>query len=113
MGTTLANRAVHLYQAGQLTVLGFGGQATLDHLDLALLRDELLQLIEKHECKSLAFDLTGVAIVPSGMLGLLASFPKIDVDVHLFNASEDMRDVLEVTKLDQLLGMHEVEIPGR
>jgi anti-sigma B factor antagonist len=32
------------------------------------------------------------------------------VEVHLYNPSQDVREVLEITKLDSLLEMHEVEI---
>lgn len=101
---------LEVYEAGELTVVGFGGREVLDRLSLTDCRDELLGLIRDHECKSLAFDLTGVRLIPSGMLGMLCSIVRQGVDVHLYNASDDVREVLEITKLDSLFEMHEVEV---
>jgi anti-sigma B factor antagonist len=102
--------ALEVYQPGELTVIGFGGREILDDLNLAECRDDLLELIREHDCRVLAFDLTGVRLVPSGLLGLLASIRRLDVEVHLYNVSDDIREVLEITKLDQLLELHEVEL---
>jgi anti-anti-sigma factor len=102
--------ALEVYHPGELTVIGFGGREILDDLNLAECRDDLVALIREHACKTLAFDLTGVRLVPSGFLGLLASIRRANVDVHLYNVSADIREVLEITKLDQVLEIHEVEI---
>ena len=100
-----------VYKTGELTVVGFGGQDALANVNLAKCRDDLIQLIEEHDCKTLAFDLTGVKLVPSGTLGLIAAMRKMNVDVHIYNPSDDVRDVLEITKLDTIISIHEVEIP--
>ena len=102
--------ALEVYQAGELTVIGFGGREILDDLNVAECRDELVDLIRQNQCKVLAFDLTRVRLVPSGLLGLLASIRKQGVEVHLYNPSSDIRDVLEITKLDQVLQLHALEI---
>lgn len=102
--------ALEVYKAGELTVIGFGGREILDDLNLSECRDELVGLIREHNCGVLAFDLTRVRLVPSGLLGLLASIRKQGVEVHLYNASADIRDVLEITKLDQVLEIHAVEV---
>lgn len=101
---------LEVYEAGELTVIGFGGREVLDHLNMAECRDEVVQLIRDHGCSTLAFDLTGVRLIPSGLLGLLASINRQGVEVHLYNASEDIREVLEITKLNKLLHLHEVEV---
>src|SRR5258708_4442509 len=101
---------LEVYQAGSLTVIGFGGREVLDDMNVAECRDELVQLIREHSCAVLAFDLTRVRLVPSGLLGLLASIRKQGIEVHLYNPSADIREVLEITKLDQLLEIHFVEI---
>jgi anti-anti-sigma regulatory factor len=102
--------ALEVYHPGELTVIGFGGREILDDLNLADCRDDLADLIRDNDCKVLAFDLTGVRIVPSGFLGLLASIRRLNVDVHLYNVCDDIREVLEITKLDQVLHLHEVEL---
>ena len=101
-----------VYTAGELTVVGFGGQDALSRINLAECRDDLVNLIQEHHCKTLAFDLTGVRLIPSGTLGLIAAMRKLDVAVHIYNPSADVRDVLEITKLDTVIQVHEVEIPG-
>lgn len=102
--------ALEVYQAGELTVVGFGGQDVLDHVNVAECRDELVKLIRENDCKTLAFDLTGVKLIPSGLLGLLASLRQLDVDVHLYNPSEDVEEVLEITKLDAVMHVHHIEV---
>ena len=66
-------------------------------------------LFREHHCEVLAFDLTGVKLVPSGMLGMLASLGRLGVEVLLFNPSDEIREVLEVTRLDTVLQIQKVE----
>ena len=103
--------SLDVYQAGELTVLGFGGREVIDDMNVAEYRDELLEIIRANNCQVLAFDLTRVRLIPSGLLGLLASIRKKGIEVHLYNPSADIREVLEITKLDQVLQMHDLEIP--
>ena len=101
---------LEIYEAGELTVIGFGGREVLDRMSVADCRDELLDLIRENHCTTLALDLTGVRLIPSGMLGMLCSIRRRGIEVHLYNPSQDVREVLEITKLDSLLGMHEVAV---
>ncbi|HUG92330.1 MAG TPA: STAS domain-containing protein [Planctomycetaceae bacterium] len=102
-----------VYQAGELTVLGFGGRDVLDDYNVAQCRDEISQLVRQHQCKTLALDLTGVTLIPSGLLGLLASLKRLGIDVHVFNPSDDVREVLEITKLKAFMEIHDVDIARR
>ena len=102
--------SLEVYQAGELTVIGFGGREVLDDMNVTDCRDELVDLIREHKCKVLAFDLTRVSLIPSGLLGLLASIRKQGVEVHLYNPSNDIREVLEITKLDQVLQLHQLDV---
>jgi anti-sigma B factor antagonist len=101
---------LEVYDAGELTVVGFGGREVLDRLSLADCRTELMDLIQEYKCHTLAFDLTGVKLIPSGLLGMLCSIRRQGIEVHLYNPSQDVREVLEITKLDGLLEMHEVAV---
>lgn len=105
-----SQNVLKVYEAGRLTVLGFGGQDILDEVNVAEFRDEVTALVKEHGCEVLAFDLTGVRLIPSGLLGLLASLRNVGVEVHLYNPSDDVRDVLEVTKLDRVMSVHEVDL---
>lgn len=99
---------LRVYETGPLTVVGFGGDEILEQVDLAECRDEIMALLTQHDSKILAFDLTGVRYIPSGMLGLLASLRRIGIDVHLYNPSADVREVLQITRLCELFQVHEL-----
>jgi anti-anti-sigma factor len=103
-------RIFKIYSPGELTVLGFEDPTQLDHVDATTCRDVLTKLVRANKCKTLAFDLTRVKLIPSGLLGLLASLRKWGVDVHLYNASDDICTVLEITKLNQIMQVHKVAV---
>lgn len=103
-------QVLEIYSTGPMTVLGFGGREILDQVDIGACRSEIIELVKQHNTQKLAFDLTGVKLVPSGLLGLLASLRQLNVEVHLCNPSDDVREVLEVTKLDQILQVYDVEL---
>ena len=100
-----------VYEVGTRTVVGFGGDEVLDQVSVAEYRDELLSLIGEHEAKTVAFDLEGVRLIPSGLLGLLASLRDQDVTVELYNPSDDVRDVLNITQLHGVLTVCEGPVP--
>ncbi|MEQ8851133.1 STAS domain-containing protein [Gimesia sp.] len=102
---------LQVYHSGPLCVAGFGGKDILDTFSVKDIRDELLELVKENQCETLALDLTGVTLIPSGMLGLLASMRDLNIDIHLYNPSEDIREVLEITRLNQFMHLHDVEIP--
>jgi len=106
----IGNECLEVYEAGPLTVLGFGGRDLLGHMNVADCREKIEGLLDEHACHTLAFDLTGVTLLPSGLLGMLASLKQRNVDMHLYNASADIQEVLQVTKLDGLFHLHEVEV---
>jgi anti-sigma B factor antagonist len=99
-----------VYKAGPLTVVGFGGQDVLDQVNIAACREEILELVGTHKTEILAFDLTGVKFVPSGLLGLLASLRHQNIKIQIYNPSDDVQEVLEVTHLNQVLEVCHVEI---
>ena len=98
-----------VYKTGPLTVVGFGGQEVLDQVNIAACRHEIMELVQKHKTETLAFDMTGVKLVPSGLLGLLASLRNHGVKIQIYNPSEDVLEVLQVTHLDQVLEVLEVK----
>ncbi len=98
-----ADELLKVYTVGQRTVLGFGGQEIVSQLNVSVYRDHLISLIQEHEVQTVAFDLTGIVVIPSGLLGLLASLREHNVTVELYNPSDDVSEVLSVTRLDELL----------
>lgn len=102
---------LEVYQSGQTTVVGFGGRDILSDVNVALCREELLALMNEENCQVVAFDLTGVRLIPSGLLGLLASLRNQNAEVHLYNPSDDVREVLAITGLDRIMPVHQVDVP--
>ncbi len=72
--------SLNVYQAGKLTVVSFVSAELLDQIVVSECREEIAELIREHHCEVLAFDLTGVKLVPSGMLGMLASLGRLGVE---------------------------------
>jgi anti-sigma B factor antagonist len=101
---------LQVYQTGELTVVGFAGKDVPDEVCIAGYRDQMHKLIEDHQVKILAVDLSGVKLVPSGMLGLLTSMRKKVGRVELYNPSDDVREVLKITNLEKLFDIKEVQL---
>lgn len=104
-----------VYTAGVVTVLGFGGSDVPSEFNAAHYRAAITDLLKSNNSNTVAFDLTGVRLVPSGMLGLLVSLTRLDgypLKVQIFNPSDDVREVLQITKLNRMIEVHEVDVPG-
>lgn len=103
------SRRLQVYEAGKVTVVGFGGEEILDNVNIAECRDDLLTLVRDYNAEVIAFDLTGVRLIPSGLLGLMASFRKMNLTIQAFNPSPEIREVFAMTKFDQLIEIRELD----
>ena len=100
---------LQVYEAGPTTVLGFGGQIIVDDISVAESRDEILEVVQSHHAEVVAFDLTGVRLIPSGLLGLMASLRRLDLTIQVYNPSPEVREVLSITSFNQLVEVCEVD----
>jgi anti-sigma B factor antagonist len=91
-----------VYDAGESTLIGFKDVEVVDDHHLESFREGLESLIRENQCKTLVLDLTGVKIIASGMLGFLFSLNRQGVAIRIYNPSEGIREVLEITKLGQV-----------
>lgn len=101
---------LHVYEAGELLVLGFAGRDVPSNFNVAHYRDAILELVELHDTKCIAFDLTGVRLVPSGILGLWASLHQQGIGLEVYNPSDDISEVLEITKLNQFINVKQLDV---
>ncbi len=62
-------------------------------------RRQLDDFLETHPAEVLVFDLDGVVIIPSTMLGLLLAYRQRGIRIRIVNPSEHVIAVLNVTKL--------------
>lgn len=102
---------LELYQDGDTTVIGFGGREVLNQVNVAACREQIADLVKQHQAKVLKFDLSGVRFIPSGMLGLLASLKDTVGKIQIHNPSDDVREVLEITKLNQIFEVQNEATP--
>lgn len=98
---------LEIIQNGEVTTIGFGGRELLGQINLAACRKQIIELVKRNQTKTLAFEMTGVRLIPSGMLGLLASLKDTVEVIQILNPSKDVRDVLETTKLNQIFEVSE------
>ena len=98
-GTTSPVGNLTVYEAGKFTVVGFGGVDVPDDVSIDSCREQLFRLVEEQGCEAITFDLTGVRMIPSGIVGLLVSLKAHGLQVVLFNASNEVQAVLERMKL--------------
>lgn len=101
-GAALPN-ALDISRDGDCTVIRFNGNTVPDELCIAAYREQIFKQLDVPGCKLLRFDLTGVKILPSGMLGVLSSVKTRGFDVEVTNASQYIRDTLRMTRLDTLI----------
>jgi len=94
-------KILKVYQRGELTIVGFGGCDVPDNICIADYRDYLNQMVNEYRCKILKIDLSGVKLIPAGMLGLLTSLRKKVERIVLCNPSTDIREALHVTYLEK------------
>ncbi|MGD9856550.1 MAG: STAS domain-containing protein [Planctomycetaceae bacterium] len=106
---TIRAERLQVYKAGPTTVVGFGGQVIVDDISVADSRDEILDVVRTNNAKVVAFDLTGVRLIPSGLLGLMASLRHMALTIRVYNPSPEVREVLSVTMFDRLVEVREVD----
>ena len=96
--------------AGPTTIVSFGTKDLLEDINVAECRDELLDLVQKSRTEIICFELSRVRLIPSGMLGLLASLRQMDLEVRVLNPSPDVREVLSITNFDRLIAIEDVPL---
>lgn len=109
---TLQGPGFHVYKRGKLTVIGFDGRVLNNTSQAGKCRDHLLELVDHHDCQVLAVDLMDVDIVSSWILGILAAIKSRGVDVQLYHPSPEIRGVLSVTHLDEMLPVRHAQSAG-
>ena len=84
---------------GRRAVVGFNSRSVPDELCVAAYRNQLFKYVQDYGCQVLAFELKGIKILPSGMLGLLVTLKKRGLVIELLNPVADIVEVLRITRL--------------
>lgn len=102
----IRHEILRVYETDPAVVIGFG-TAALAPSQIEECREEIAELLRLHNGKALAIDLSDVQYIPSVILGMLASLTRLGTEVHLYNVSPEVREVLKVTRIGSLFRVHE------
>ena len=94
-----------LYRHGEVTVIGWGGKGEVTAHPEDFLT-EAADLAGGANAAVLAVDLGGVKTFPPGLLGGLRSVLGRGIRVLLFDPTDDVREILKISGLDDLLPVH-------
>lgn len=102
---------LQLVQNGETTIVSFLDCKDLEQINIAACREQITEIVKQNQTKTLAFEMSKVRLIPSGMLGLLASLRDMVSKIRILNPSEDVREVLEITKLNQIFEVRDEVVP--
>ena len=91
-----------LVYSGRRVQVGFNYKEMPDETRVAKYRAQLLDFVQRTNCKSLTFDLKGLKILPSRMLGFFVSLKNEGHDIELLNMQPVVQEVFRITKLGSL-----------
>ncbi len=106
---TVSQPMYKVLRTGQRLVIGFTLPRIPDDHRFTAFRDAVLKMIQEHSASDVAFDLAGVKVVPSLMLGLMAELTRNKVDVSVHHPSDEIRDTLSFTDLDSIIDVCDTE----
>ena len=89
-------------QTGEVTEIALGDRGVKDASCITTFYDQIVELVESNNCRVLILDMQGVWFLPSKTLGALLALRRIVDRVELHNVSDEVREVLRVTQLDQM-----------
>jgi anti-anti-sigma factor len=94
---------LRVLQTGEVTIIAFGDRGVRDAACIHTFHDQILELIEQNQCRTLVLDMRGVWFLPSRTLGALMSLRKTVERIELHNVSDELREGLRIAQLDQML----------
>lgn len=74
------------------------------------LHEQLARFVGDNSCLKLMIDLRETTYLPSSVLGVLVQLHTGGCEVHLVNASDDVAEVMQVTQLNRMIHVNEVEV---
>jgi anti-anti-sigma factor len=94
---------LRLTQIGTRVHVSFSDKDVPDESRVEAYRIQLVNFIQRTSCRDLTFDLEGIKLLPSRMLGFFLALKKEGRDIELVNVSPFVQDIFRVTKLDQFV----------
>lgn len=87
-------------QDRRLTIEFNGQMIGEDTACLAHIHQEMFDLLDSAEFDCVIVDLTGIKVVPRGLLEMLSTAAEHGCDVELLNPSQELLQILRAAKLD-------------
>ncbi len=100
---TLPSDGLRVKQTGKLTIVDFGGQDVPTDSRVTEYLDYPGKSRRRIPVRSAGVRFGRCEVVPSGLLGLLVALHKLGPEIHLYHASDEIRQALEITNLDRLI----------
>ena len=94
---------IEMFRTEDVILVTFPSEEFLGQRVLLSLHDELQKLLDDQKPGIVRFDLTDVVLINSEILGFFVSLRGKNMRVQICNPSADVREVVEMTKLDQFL----------
>jgi hypothetical protein len=99
---------LRLELSGSRVLVGFNDKDIPDETRVARYRAQLLDFVQRSRCKALNFDLKGIKILPSRMLGFFVTLKNEGHDIELVNMEQGVQDIFRITKLAPLFTIRPV-----
>jgi len=111
-GKTIAEiLGLKVFTKGELSIVTFEDKGFLERQSfIGVAGEHLDQIVESNHTKILVFDLAGITALPSDMLGVLVGLQHRGIEIRLFNITNEVRLILETTKLDDLFDVREGDL---
>ena len=97
-------------EAGTVSIVRFMQQIDDFSHRTTDLHSQLSRFVGDNSCLQLVIDLRSTTYLPSSVLGVLVQLHNGGCEVHLANASEDVAEVMQVTQLNRMIHVNEVEV---
>jgi len=91
-----------LVHSDSQVLVGFNYKDMPDETRVARYRAQLLEFLQRTNCKSLKFDMRGVKIIPSRMLGFFVSLKNEGHEIELIDLEQGVQDVIRLTRLSSM-----------
>jgi anti-anti-sigma factor len=90
-----------------------GKSKEIDDFLLTRFREEISRLVEGGDFTEIVFDLSGILVLPSSALGLIAAVSQGDAKVRVIHASHSAREDFQLTGLYRMIELEPSLEPPR
>lgn len=98
-------------ESSQSLVVSLGRRRDLTDAQFARCREEIGHLIGSESIDTIVFDLAGILVLPSSILGLIAAVSQGNAKVRVINASHCAQEDFQLTGLDRMIELELTTLP--